>query len=398
MLERAFDATLRGLLRRFPAVVVLGPRQCGKTTFARQALPRWTYLDLERPADTAPLDADPEARLRQLGDHVILDEAQRLPGVFPVLRGVIDRDRSRFGRYLILGSASPALVRGVSESLAGRVAFLDLPPFRWDEVRGASDRAVLDDLWLRGGFPPAYLASGDRARAEWVDAYTRAVIERDLPALDIDVSAATMRRLWAMLAHAHGGMWNASRLAASLGVSYHTVNRYVDVLEQVYLVRKLQPYFVNLGKRLVRSPKVYVRDSGLLHHMLGIDTAATLGVHPSRGASWEGFLIDQLLSAIQRVEPAARPWFYRTAQGHEIDLLVEAGTRLVPFEFKLHSAPSSSDAAGLRASMVQLRLSRGFVVYPGNQAYSLGAGVTVLPAARLLADNKLLRQTLNAAR
>jgi hypothetical protein len=398
MLSRAFDATLRGLLRRFPAVAVLGPRQCGKTTFARQALPRWTYLDLERPADAAPLDADPEARLRQLGDHVILDEAQRLPGVFPVLRGVIDRDRSRFGRYLILGSASPALIRGVSESLAGRVAFLDLPPFRWDEVRGASDGAALDALWLRGGFPPAYLASSDRARAEWLDAYTRAVIERDLPALGIDVSPTTMRRLWAMLAHAQGGMWNASRLAASLGVSYHTVNRYVDLLEQIFLVRRLQPYFVNLGKRLVRSPKVYFRDSGLLHHMLGIEAAAGLEVHPSRGASWEGFLIDQLLSSIQRAEPAARPWFYRTAQGHEIDLLVEVGSRLVPFELKLHSAPSSGDAAGLRASMAQLRLSRGYVVYPGNQAYSLGTGVTVLPAARLLADTKLLRQTLNAAR
>lgn len=272
------------------------------------------------------------------------------------------------------------------------MAFLDLPPFRWDEVRSGS--ASLDALWLRGGFPLAYLARGDRARVEWIDAYSRAVIERDLPSLGIDVSAATMPRLCAMLAHAHGGLWNASRLAASLGVSYHTVNRYVDVLEQVFLIRRLLPYSANVGKRLVRSPKVYLRDSGLLHHLLGIGSAAQLHVHPSRGASWEGFVIDQLLSAFQRVEPDARPWFWRTAQGHEIDLLVEVGRRLLPFEIKLHASPSASDAASLRAGMGQLGLTRGYVIYPGSQSYSLGSGVTALPAGGLLGDRAALRHVL----
>lgn len=390
MLERAYGPPLRGLLRHFPAVSVLGPRQCGKTTFIRRALPGWRYLDLERPADAAPLAADPEARLAQLGDRVVFDEAQRLPELFPVLRGLIDRRRSRKGRFVLLGSASPSLVRGISETLAGRTAFLDLPPFRWEEVRKSRPQGGLSALWLRGGFPDAFLEPDDRARQDWMEAYTRAFIERDLPALGIDVEAPRMRRLWTMLAHVHGGIWNASQLAASLGVSYHTVERYVDILEQAFLVRKLPPYFANLGKRLVKSPKVYLRDSGLLHHFLGIRGTENLDTHPARGASFEGFLVDQLLSAYRRLDPACQAWFWRTAQGDEVDLLIETGGRLVPFEAKLHSAPGADEARGLRRCMADLGLPRGYVVHPGRERYSLGQGVTAMPAAVLLAGPRSL--------
>jgi predicted AAA+ superfamily ATPase len=385
MVLRRYRTVLRGLLRRFPIVTVLGPRQCGKTTFIRQALPDWTYLDLERPSDAAPLAADPEARLDQLHDRVVLDEAQRLPELFPVLRGIVDRGPARRGRFVLLGSASPALTRHISESLAGRTAFLDLPPFRWDEVVSRPGAAGLSALWFRGGFPVAFLERRDGARHDWLESYTRTFIERDLAALGIDVSAPEMRRLWTMLAHVNGGVWNASQLAASLGVSYHTVNRYVDILEQTFLVRKLPPYFANVGKRLVKSPKVYFRDTGLLHYFLGILTPKGLDTHPTRGASWEAFLIDQLVSAFSRSLPGSQAFFWRTAQGDEVDLLVEGGGRRIPFEIKLHSAPRAEDARGLLRCMSDLGLRRGYVVYPGRAPYSLGHGVTALPAEPLLA-------------
>jgi predicted AAA+ superfamily ATPase len=385
VIARAYEATLQGLLRRFPAVTILGPRQCGNTTFIRKALPGWHYLDLERPADATPLAADPEARLGQLGDHVVLDEAQRLPGMFPVLRGLIDGRRARKARFVLLGSASPSLVRGISESLAGRTAFLDLPPFRWDEVGRRRPARGLSTLWLRGGFPQAYLARSDAAREEWLEAYTRAFIERDLPALGIDVSASGMRNLWTMLAHVNGGLWNASQLASSLGVSYHTVDRYVDILEQAFLIRKLAPYSANLGKRLVKSPKVYFRDSGLLHHFLGIRSASQLDTHPARAASFEAFVVDRLLSAFRRHDPAGQAWFWRTAQGDEVDLLIETRSRLIPFEVKLHSSPGPDAARSLWRYMADLELRRGYVIYPGRERYSLGRGVTALPAEALLA-------------
>jgi hypothetical protein len=230
----------------------------------------------------------------------------------------------------------------------------------------------------------AFLERGDRTRHDWLESYTRTFIERDLAALGIDVSAPQMRRLWTMLAHVNGGIWNATQLAASLGVSYHTVNRYVDILEQTFLIRKLPPYFANVGKRMVKSPKVYFRDTGLLHYFLGIPTPHALDTHPGRGASWEAFVIDQLLSAFQRSLSGSQAFFWRTAQGDEVDLLVEAGGKRVPFEVKLHSAPRAEDAAGLRRCMSDLGLARGYLVYPGRESYSLGHGVTALPAEPLL--------------
>jgi len=389
MIQRHYGKMLRRLLRAFPAVTILGPRQCGKTTFIREALPEWTYLDLERPSDAIPLAADPESRLYQVGDHVIFDEAQHLPDLFSVLRGVIDRNRSRHGRFVLLGSAAPPLVRDISESMAGRTAFLDLPPFRWDEVRHQK-MGGLATLWFRGGFPDAYLKRNDRARQDWLESYLRAFIERDLHSLGIEVSAAQMRRLWMMLAHVNGGLWNASQLAASLGVSYHTVNRYVDILEQTFLIRKLPPYFTNIGKRLVRSPKVYFRDVGILHYFLGIDSPSVLDTHPARGMSWEAFIIDQMISALHRIMPGKQAYFWRTAQGVEVDLLLDLGSRLVPFEIKLHSSPSVQDAESLRRCMHDLGLKHGYLIYPGKDSYSLGEGITVLSAEEVLADPESL--------
>lgn len=383
MLPRLFADDLRGLLHRFPVVTVLGPRQCGKTTFIRQALPEWTHVDLERPSHAVPLAADPEGRLAQLGDHVVFDEAQRVPALFPLLRSVVDDRPSRRGRFVLLGSASPTLVHEISESLAGRTAMLDLPPLRWDEVAGRTT-STLCALWFRGGLPPAFLARSQRDCAEWLEAYTRTFIERDLPTLGIDVSAPQMRRLWTMLAHVHGGVWNASSLAAALGVSYHTVNRYVDVLEQTFLVRKLPPYFANVGKRLVKSPKVYFRDSGLLHAFLGIPSPRDLDVHPARGASWEGFVIDHLISAFQRRLPGSRPYFWRTAKGDEVDLLVDVGRRRIPIEIKVRTTPGAEDAVALKRCMDVLKLPRGYLVYPGTADYSLGDRVTALGAEALL--------------
>lgn len=392
MIERHYGTRLRQLLGQFPAVTVLGPRQCGKTTFIRQSLSDWTYLDLERPSHATPLEADPEARIRQLGEKVIFDEAQRVPELFAVLRSTIDSNRRQAGRYVLLGSASPSLVGEISESLAGRTGFIDLTPLRWDEVSGLRRPDGVQDLWLRGGFPDAFLAPHDAARQDWYESYTRAFIERDLPALGIQVSPVQMRKLWTMLAHLNGAIWNASQVAASMGLSYHTVNRYLDILEQTFLIRRLPPYFANIGKRLIKSPKVYFRDPGLLHYFLGIRTAADLETHPQRGASWESFIVDQLIAMFDRVAPGSRFHFWRTARGEEVDLLVDAGAGLLPIEIKLNSAPSAEDASSLRRCMQDLRIDRAWLIYPGEQTYSLGGSVMAVPAITALsgpADLKL---------
>jgi predicted AAA+ superfamily ATPase len=265
-----------------------------------------------------------------------------------------------------------------------------MTPFQWDEVRGKRKIASLATLWYRGGFPDACLARTESARTDWYDAYTRTFIERDLAGLGIEVSPPQMRRLWTMLAHANGSMWNASQLASSLGVSYHTVNRYADILEQTFLIRKLQPYFANVGKRVVKSPKIYLRDTGLLHYFLGIRTPAALDTHPARGASWESVVLEHIISAFQRLCPGSQAFFWRTASGAEVDLLIERPGRIVPFEVKLHSSPSRRDVSGLVSCMNDLKLDRGYVVYPGSNDYPVGDGIRVLSAGRLLGDPRLL--------
>lgn len=389
MIERHFSGRLRTLLKTFPIVCVMGPRQSGKTTFIRAALPQWKYMDLERPSDFIRLSGDPEDALKRLKEHFILDEAQQIPLLFPLLRSFVDQHRKRNGQLVLLGSASLSLIRQISETLAGRAGFLDITPFQWNEVQGRK-KVTLETLWYRGGFPDAFLIASDKKRIDWFDAYTRTFIERDLTALGINISAPQMRKLWTMLAHVNGAVWNASQLASSLGVSFHTINRYTDILEQTFLIRKLPPYFANIGKRVVKSPKVYFRDTGLLHYFLGIHESKALPVHPARGASWEGFVIEQVISAFQLVSPGSLAFYWRTAAGAEVDLLIKRGERLIPLEIKLHSSPSRRDVPGLVSCMKDLKLNRGYVLYPGEEEYSIGEGITVVSTEKLIAQPERL--------
>ncbi|MBI1819163.1 MAG: ATP-binding protein [Nitrospirae bacterium] len=377
-------------MRTFPIVSVLGARQCGKTTFIKTSLPRWQYLDMEKPSDVIRLSEDPEDALRLLKEHFILDEAQRLPSLFPVLRSFVDQHPEKAGQVVLLGSASLSLIKHISESLAGRVGFLDMTPFQWDEVRGKRKTFTLDALWFRGGFPGSFLKPSEATRTDWFESYTRTFIERDLSVLGIDVSAPQMRRLWTMLAHLNGGIWNASQIAGALGTSYHTVNRYTDILEQTFLIRKLQPYFANIGKRIVKSPKLYFRDTGLLHYFLGLREAKTMDVHPARGASWEAFVIEQMISNFQHLSPGTSGFYWRTSSGVETDLLIERGNKLIPFEIKLHSSPALNEVTGLSSCMKDLNIPRGYVLSRAKTDYSLGHGIKVLSFENLIASPRRL--------
>ena len=389
MWHRIASARLRELARSFPCVCILGARQVGKTTLAKGVFPAAVYFDMERPSDFDRLQADPEFHLSQAKSPVILDEAQRLPSLFPVLRGLIDRHRRLRGRFLLLGSVQPGLVRGVSESLAGRVGFLDLDPMTLPEVGRGPPAVSLDDLWLRGGFPePLRRRRNVRFWDDWMSAYVRTFIERDLPGLGLGAQGPVLRRLWGMLCHAHGGIWNASEYGASLGINYHTVNRYVDILEGAFLVRRLPPFFRNLGKRLVKSPKVYIRDSGLLHWFLGIRDRRVLLEHPKCGASWEGFVIEELIRREKLRHPSSRFYFWRTATGQEVDLLIERAGRLSPIEIKLGLRVDARAVHRLQACMADLGASRAWIVTRAGKACELARGVETIPVQRLAAQGK----------
>ena len=372
MIPRVAKARLLDLLQRFPAVALLGPRQAGKTTLAlsleEQLRPQALYLDLELPSDRAKL-ADPELYLSQHRDRlVILDEIHRLPDIFQTLRSLIDR-RRRTGRkvsqFLLLGSASMDLMHQSAETLAGRIAYLELTPFTAAEVGGTSPSAP-DALWLRGGFPESFLADDDEGSFKWRTAFIQTYLERDVPALGPRVPAETLRRFWQMLAHNQGQMFNGAQLAAGLGVSGHTIARYLDILVDLLLVRRLQPWASNAGKRLVRSPKVYVRDSGLVHALLGIRTQEELFGHPIVGPSWEGMLIENILSSL----PATvRSWFYRTSAGAEIDLVLEFGHKNIwAIEIK-RSISNPVPSKGFYIGCADLKAARQIVLYPGKESY-----------------------------
>lgn len=376
MIARTLQATVEAALDRFPVVTLLGPRQVGKTTLARTVAENASvdvlHLDLELPSHVARL-ADPELYLgRHAESLVVLDEVQRLPDIFPVLRALVDKDR-RPGRFLLLGSASPDLVKQSSETLAGRIRYLELAPLTLEEV-GRSQENLLR-LWLRGGFPGSYLAASDEESLEWRLEFVRTYLERDVPALGIKLQPAALRRFWRMLAHRHGQLWNASELARSLGVSPPTAASYLDLLAGTFLARRLESHQANLGKRLVKSPKVYLRDSGLLHALLAIPDLEELHGHPVLGASWEGFLIEQLLNMTQPRDAT----FYRTAAGAELDLIVKEDKRpLVGYEMKYSLEPALSK--GFWNSVTDLGIDKAYVVYPGEEAWPLRPGVEVVPA------------------
>lgn len=359
MFPRDAAATLHQRAQAFPVVVVLGARQVGKTTLARAAFPAHAYVDLEDPRTAQRWSVDARFELDAAGARgLVLDEAQAVPAVFAALRGAVDAARGANGRFVVLGSAQPALVRGVSESLAGRAAIVELDPLTAAEAGQGDPSADWPALWLKGGFPDA-LRGDFRA---WWESYLRLVLERDLPQYGVRADPLFLRRLLTMLAHQHGGLLNASALGGSLGVSHHTLLRHVDVLESILLLRRLPPYFRNVGKRLTKAPKVYLRDSGLLHHLLNISTAEELANHPSRGASWEGFVIEDLLRRERIAHPASQPYFWRTAAGAEIDLLLDRGDARIAVEVKAGRGDQARAIRVLREAMPDADASRGWIV------------------------------------
>ena len=362
-------------------MALLGPRQIGKTTLARDIAaqtPDSLYLDLENPRDAARL-ADPVRYLELHAERlVILDEIQRMPDLFRVLRGQIDERRRqgrRSGQFLLLGSASDALLRQSSESLAGRIVYEALPGLDALEVGDEGEA-----LWIRGGFPDAFTARSDAASARWRLSFVRTYLERDIPQLGVRMPAETLRRFWTMLAHRQGGLLNASELSRSLDVSVPAVTRYVELLSDLMLVRRLPPYFANVGKRLVKSPKVYIRDSGVLHSLLGLGTLDDVLSHPVAGASWEGFVIENLIAAAPFGTDA---WFYRTRAGAEIDLLLHLpDRRLWAIEVKRSAAPRAGRGFEIAAS--DLGAAERFVVHPGREAFPLSGATTAVPLTELM--------------
>ncbi len=359
MFERLAADSLGRLARSFPAVVILGARQAGKTTLARGAFPSLPYLDCEDPATAAALREDPRFVLagRERGG-LIVDEAQAVEGVFAAIRGLVDAERARKGRFVVLGSAQPALVRGAAESLAGRAAVIELAPLTACEAATGESPADWRSLWLKGGFPDAL--RGDFR--EWWESYLRLFLERDLPKYGVTADPILARRLLTMIAHGQGGLLNASQLGGSLGVSYHTVQRYLDAFERTFLLRRLPPYFRNVGKRLVKAPKAYLRDTGLLHHLLNISTLEQLDAHPVRGASWETFVIEDVVRRELLARPGSQPFFWRTAAGAEIDLVLDRGDRRIAIEVKAARGGQPSVARGLDAALDDIAGERGWIV------------------------------------
>ena len=352
---------------------LLGPRQCGKTTIARiiaEQRPS-TYFDLENPVDVRRLTA-PMRALEKLSGLVIIDEVQRKPDLFELLRVLVDRPDNP-ARFLLLGSASPYLVKGVSETLAGRIGFTDLSGFDLTEVgAGQSER-----LWIRGGFPRSYLATDDPAAILWRDDFIRTFLERDIPQLGITIPAETLRRFWTMVAHYHGQIWNAASFARSLGTSENTVRRYLDILAGAYVIRVLPPWFENIRKRQVKAPKIYIRDSGILHALLQLRTLADLQGHPILGSSWESFAIEQIVGSLE----TRNTYFWATHAGAELDLLIMARGKRFGFELKYADAPARRRS--MLIALEDLHLDHLWVVYPGDQPYDLDDKISVIPMADL---------------
>lgn len=388
MYQRQTHQAVLSALDAQAAVVLLGPRQVGKTTLALDIAERRpsVYLDLEREADRQIL-TEPDLYLdEQAGRLVILDEVQRMPGLFETLRGQIDMRRRkgfRTGQFLLLGSASHVLLHQSAESLAGRVRYIEMPPLLLDEV--GPDR--LNDLWLRGGFPDSFQAGSDRDSLAWREDFLRTYLERDIPALGPRIPAATLRRLWTMLAHAQGGLLNAAALAEGLGVSGQTVGRYLDLLVDLMLVRRLPPWHENVGKRLVRSPKVFVRDSGLVHALLNLGTMESLLGHPAVGGSWEGFCIEALIAA---APTGSEPFFYRTAAGAELDVVLRVpGQGIWAIEIKRTTAPKVS--RGFHLAVADIKADRKMLVYAGDREVPAGDGLRAMPLAAALGQLQSLQ-------
>ena len=363
-----------------PIVAILGPRQCGKSTLAKHEFlktPNALYLDLERPSDKAKLH-DPEAffSLNQ-GRLICLDEIQRIPELFPVLRSMVDED-GRPGQFLLLGSASESLLRQSSESLAGRIAYLELSPFFLPEVMDLPDKDLLHTLWLKGGFPHSFMQSDTEESLEWRRNFIRTFLERDIPQLGIRIPSNTLHHFWQMCAHWHGNLLNASQIGESLGMSHTTIRHYLSLFQETFMLRLLSPYTQNLRKRVVKSPKLYLRDSGILHALAGIRDINDLLGHPVYGASWEGFVIENILS----LRPDFESSFYRSVTGAEIDLILEKGTRKIAIECKASTSPVLTK--GFWQALHDLQITEVYVIAPVKTGYPIKDNIWVLPLAELL--------------
>ncbi|HUI55416.1 MAG TPA: ATP-binding protein [Bryobacteraceae bacterium] len=373
---------IRRAIRTNPVTALYGPRRCGKTAAARQIAgeTRAEYFDLEDPVSQRRL-VEPMTALGPLRGLVVIDEVQRQPDLLPVLRVLADRKPLR-ARFLVLGSASPDLLRQGSESLAGRIAFVEMGGFDLSE---AGDGA-LRRLWWRGGFPRSFLARNDTDSRAWLANFIRTFLERDVREYGVEVPAAVLRRLWNMLAHYHGQIWNASEISRSLGEAHTTVKRHLDLLTGALMVRQLQPWHENLGKRQVKSPKIYLRDTGLLHTLLGVTSFRALEGHPKIGASWEGFVVEEIVRAAGERDC----YFWATQAGAELDLLVMAGGHRYGVEVKYADAPGMTKS--MHTALADLRLKRLIVVYPGDKSYPLSDKVVVVPVARMWAELPLGRR------
>ena len=357
-----------------PVTALLGPRQCGKTTLARliAAQESSTFFDLENPIDVQRLSAPMQA-LKDLSGLVIIDEVQRKPELLELLRVLVDRS-SQNTRFLLLGSASPHLVKGVSESLAGRIGFVDLAGFQLWEV-GVQHR---DRLWIRGGLPKAFLADSEPDSTQWRESFIRTFLERDIPQLGITIAAETLRRFWTMVAHYHGQVWNAAEFARALGTAENTARRYLDILTGAYMVRVLPPWFENLKKRQVKAPKIYIRDSGLFHSLLQVSTLADLRGHPKIGASWEGFALEHIIHVFRTRDA----YFWATHAGAELDLMVTIAGKRHGFEFKYTDAPGRKRS--MHVAIEDLGLEHLWVIYPGDQKYALDRKITAISLEEIL--------------
>jgi len=381
MIKRAaYKRQIEDALTRSRSVALLGPRQCGKTTLARELVDvnSINYFDLEDTASLMAL-ADPKTALSSLTGIVVIDEVQRRPDLFPILRVLLDRSPLP-AKYLILGSASPDLLRQSSESLAGRLELIEMDGFCLSEV----GQKEATRLWLRGGFPLSFLAKNDADSFVWRKSFIQAILERDLRQQGIDIPTVALHRFWAMIAHSHGQIWNAAPLAASLGISQPTVRRYLDILTGLFLVRQIQPWHANIKKRQVKAPKVYIRDTGVLHSLLGLKTESEILRHPGCGSSWEGYVIEEI---IHSVEPDDA-YYWATHNGAEIDLVFLKGGRMYGVEVKRADAPIMTPS--LRIALEDLSLERIAVIYPGEKRYELHKKISVIPFSKISGGMKTI--------
>lgn len=379
MIDRSLENKIRESLQHFPVVGILGSRQVGKTTLAMKIKASYKdalYLDLELPSDMSKLE-EPELYLRHHAEKlVIIDEIQLMPELFPLMRALVDQKRKP-GRFLILGSASPVLIRSSSETLAGRIMYHELMQFTLDEV-GITE-STINKLWQRGGYPLSFLADTNTLSLMWREAFIKTYLERDIPQLGLRVPAAQLRRFWTMTAHVHGQLWNANKIASSLDVSAPTVRHYLDILQDTFIVRQLLPYYANIKKRLVKSPKVYLRDSGILHSLLRCQSLEDLRSHPIAGASWEGFVIEQISAIIPDYWDL---YFFRTSAGAEIDVIISIDSgRLLAVEIKYSLSPKLS--RGFRNAFQDLDCFKGFIVYLGDEFYPLDKDIFALPISQI---------------